>query len=98
MNTTICDAIRDGEIVEFDYDGMVRIVEPFIYGLTNEGLQILKGYQIGGYNRENDNSYSWVTFEVSQIGTIKFIGKKFTTRRDGYEEQSSTIKTVYCKF
>ncbi|WP_312652378.1 hypothetical protein [Proteiniclasticum sp.] len=98
MNTTICDAIRDGEIVEFDYDGMVRIVEPFIYGLTSGGVQVMKGYQIGGYNRENDNSYDWVTFEVNQIGTIKFIGKKFTTKRDGYMKQSEDIKTVYCKF
>lgn len=98
MNTTICDAIRDGEIVEFDYDGMVRIVEPFVYGLNTAGVQVLKGYQIGGYQKELDNSYSWVTFEVDQIGTIKFIGKKFTTRRDGYEKQSEDIGTLYCKF
>lgn len=98
LNTTLCDAIRDGEIVEFDYDNMVRIVEPFVYGLTSDGLEVLKGYQIGGYNRENDNSYDWVTFEVSQIGTIKFIGKKFTTKRDGLDEQSRDVKTLYCRF
>lgn len=98
MNTTLCDAIRDGEIIEFTYEGAIRIVEPFIYGTDQSGAQLLKGYQIGGFNKSDDNSYTWDTYKVDDIGTVKFIGKKFDDRRAGYDPEDPLFKSVFCKF
>ncbi len=98
MNTTICDAIRVGEIIEFTYEGAIRIVEPFIYGADEKGVSFLKGYQIGGFNRVNDNSYTWDTYKVDQMSTIKFIGKKFHDKRAGYDPHDSAFKSIYCNF
>lgn len=50
MNTAICDAIRDGEIIEFEYEGMVKIVEPFCYGVGIDDQELLRGYVIGGFS------------------------------------------------
>lgn len=97
MNTTICDAIRDGEIIEFEYDGMIRIIEPFIYGTDSKGIHLLKGFQIGGFNKKNDNSYIWDTYEVDLMGTVKFIGKKFTEKRAGYEPEDPVFSSIYCR-
>lgn len=98
MNTTICDAIRDGEIIEFDYEGAIRIVEPFIYGTDINGVGLLRGYQIGGFNKANDNSYTWDTFEVEKMSTVKFIGKKFDDKRAGYDPNDPSFKSIFCKF
>ncbi len=98
MNTTICDAIRDGEIIEFEYDGAIRIVEPFLYGNDAEGVAILRGYQIGGFNRLNDNSYTWDTYKVDEMSTVKFIGKKFDDKRAGYDPNDPAFTSIYCKF
>ena len=98
MNTTLCDAIRDGEIIEFEYDGMVRIVEPFLYGKNNHGKDCLKAYQIGGFNTSKDQSYVWDTYEVEEMGTVKFIGKKFEDLRAGYNPDDPEFDTLYCKF
>ncbi len=98
MNTTICDAIRDGEIIEFEYEGMVRIVEPFLYGKTIHGKDCLNAYQIGGFNSTKDNSYIWDTYDVAKMGTVKFIGKKFENERAGYEPEDPDFKTIYCRF
>lgn len=98
MNTTLCDAIRDGEIIEFDYEGMIRIVEPFLYGKTKEGKDCLKAYQTGGFNTTQDNSYIWDTYEVEKMGSVKFIGKKFVDLRAGYDPDDPDFDTLYCKF
>jgi hypothetical protein len=98
LNTTICDAIRDGEIIEFNYEGAIRIVEPFIYGADENGVTLLKGYQIGGFNRVNDNSYTWDTYNVEQMSTIKFIGKKFKDKRAGYDPHDPVFKNIYCNY
>lgn len=98
MNTTICDAIRDGEIIEFEYEGMIRIVEPFVYGTDSTGAPILRGYQIGGFNTENDNSYTWDTYKVDLMGTVKFIGKKFEEHRAGFDSDDETFTSIFCRF
>jgi hypothetical protein len=98
LNTAICDAIRDGEIIEFEYQGMVKIVEPFRYGVGFDGQEVLRGYVIGGFSDVLNQEYSWKLFEVSHMGTIQFIGKKFTSIRDGYDKEDKDIKTIYCSF
>ncbi len=98
MNTTLCDAIRDGEIIEFEYEGMVRIVEPFLYGKTKHGKECLNAYQTGGFNTSNDPSYTWDSYDVAKMGTVKFIGMKFENERAGYEPDDPDFKTIYCKF
>lgn len=98
MNTAICDAIRDGEIIEFEYEGMAKIVEPFCYGVGADGQELLRGFVIGGFSEVLNQEYSWKLFEVSHMGTMQYIGKKFKTIRDGYEKEDKDIKTVYCSF
>lgn len=98
MNTTLCDAIRDGEIIEFDYEGMVRIVEPFIYGKNSQGVDCLKAFQMGGFNTTKDSSYVWDTYEVEKMGSVKFVGKKFEDLRAGYNPEDPEFDSVYCKF
>jgi len=98
LNTAICDAIRDGEIIEFEYDGMVKIVEPFRYGTGSDGQELLRGYVIGGFSEVLGQEYSWKLFNVSHMGTIQYIGKKFSTERNGYDKEDKDIKTIYCSF
>lgn len=98
MNTAICDAIRDGEIIEFEYDGMVKIVEPFCYGVGFDGQELLRGYVIGGFSDILGQEYSWKLFTISHMGTIQYIGKKFSTIRNGYEKEDKDINTIYCSF
>lgn len=98
MNTTICDAIRDGEIIEFKYGGLVKIVEPFSYGKGPAGDELLRGYVIGGFSKGLQENYAWEVFRVSEMGTVKFIGKKFKTLRAGYDQEGNSIETTYCQF
>jgi len=47
----ICDAIRHRALLEFDYDGLHRIVQPYCHGTTGTGRESLRAIQIGGESR-----------------------------------------------
>ncbi len=61
MNSLICNAIANKNIIEFYYKGGIRLVEPHCYGIQkNSGNDVLCGtklvatvclgvYQIGGF-------------------------------------------------
>ena len=87
MNTTLCEAIDQGELIEFEYEGLVRIVEPYIYGVGENGEILLKAFQTGGFNKKNDNSYTWDVYQVEKMGTVQFVGKGFNHERAGYEKK-----------
>lgn len=97
MNPTLCEAIDQGELIEFEYEGLVRIVEPYIYGIGEGGEALLKGFQTGGFNKKNDNSYTWDVYRVEQIGSVQFVGKGFSHERAGYEKNDPMFTTIYCQ-
>lgn len=97
MNTTLCEAINQGELIEFEYEGLVRIVEPYIYGSNENGEPLLKGFQTGGFNKKNDNSYTWDVYQVEKMGSVQFVGKGFSHERAGYEKNDPLFTTIYCQ-
>lgn len=97
MNTTLCEAIDQGELIEFEYEGMIRIVEPYIYGVSDEGKSLLKGFQTGGFNKKNDNSYTWDVYVVESMGSVQFVGKTFSHERAGYKKNDPLFATIYCQ-
>lgn len=50
MNKKICLAIESRNIVVFNYNSGSRKLEPYCYGLSKKGKELLKAYQISGYS------------------------------------------------
>lgn len=46
----LCAAIRDLELIEFEYDGLRRVVAPYCHGFTTKG-EVLRAIQVGGESR-----------------------------------------------
>lgn len=51
MVSVLEDAIRSRRVVTFHYDGLPRIVEPFLLGTTTAGRSALRAYQTAGGSR-----------------------------------------------
>jgi hypothetical protein len=50
MNQEIIEAIENKNLVEFNYDGELRVIEPHCYGLSKKGIEVLRAYQVDGYS------------------------------------------------
>ena len=72
MNATLCDAIRDRKIVKFhyDYDRGMRTVEPFCYGVSTSGNDVLRGYQTGA---ELTRPVPWLRVFVEGVVIVNIV-------------------------
>lgn len=65
MLETINFAIANRCVVEINYDGALRMVEPHALGRTAKGDIILRGFQTGG---ESDTlNFGWKLFKLEKI-------------------------------
>lgn len=76
---TIEQAIQAKAIIEFDYNGHHRIVEPHVLGISKGDLQIL-GYQIGGTSKSGSVP-EWRRFDLSGMTRLAITDRKFAGRR-----------------
>lgn len=95
MRSTICLAITERKVIQFDYHGGPRKVEPFCYGLNKTGNEVLRGYQIGGHS-ERGESVGWRLFRASDISGITVTPKHYTGWREGYTPNDSAMTTIHC--
>jgi len=72
-------AIRDKKVLEFNYSGHNRIVEPHVLGISNGKLQLL-GYQIGG-SSSSGGIPEWRRFDLNNISNLVVLDQRFSGRR-----------------
>lgn len=95
MNKAICDAISKRAVIQFHYDGGMRIVEPHCHGVSSAGNELLRGYQTGGYS-ESGKPVEWKLFTVSKISSISQTGDMFSQNRPFYNSSDKAMQTICC--
>ncbi len=95
MNALICDAIAKRAIIQFDYDGGMRTVEPHCHGISTAGNEVLRGYQTGGYS-ESGRPVEWKLFDVSKISSLSITEKIFAQDRPFYNPNDKAMKIIHC--
>jgi hypothetical protein len=79
----LTDAVHDRAVLEFEYNGHHRVVQPSAHGLNLKGNESLRGYQIGGSSRSG-RMPPWRMFKVAQIQGLILTGDTFTDEPEGY--------------
>ena len=95
MNATICAAIRSRSVIQFHYDGGVRIAEPYCHGTSRAGHEVVRAYQTGGYSSSGD-PVAWKLFEVSKMQALTVTTSSFTANRAGYNPNDAHMSSVHC--
>jgi hypothetical protein len=96
MNRQIYRAINSKFILRFWYNGGTRTVEPFCYGVDAEGKEVLRGYQIRGYN-EFGRSQEWRLFKVEKVMSLEVTNRHFTGERPRYSPEDPDMETIFCR-
>ncbi|BDX37996.1 hypothetical protein CYCD_13510 [Tenuifilaceae bacterium CYCD] len=96
METKICEAIRERLLIEFIYDGQIRIVEPYILGVHKDtSSKVLLAYQVGGHI-ENENAPLWKLYKVEKMGKMKLTEDTFSKLRKGYKVDDKRFARILC--
>ena len=96
MNTKICNAISDKQLLEFYYDGHFRKVEPHTFGISKRGNDLLAAYQVSGGSKEG-RVPDWKQFNLNKIEGLKVLEETFTSPRTGYVKGDSRMIKIYCE-
>jgi predicted DNA-binding transcriptional regulator YafY len=96
MNIVLCDAIREHRLVRFVYAGYERIVEPYTYGTTRSGRELLMGWLARGWSR-SEPTPGWRTFHVDEMRDIAAMAEPFAGTRAGYRGGGRRFEQVYCE-
>jgi hypothetical protein len=96
MNPIICDAIHGHCILEFDYDGKHRVVEPYCHGISRKGEELLRAIQIGGESSSRGFGFGklWNTHKMTNV---KKIEKTFAARDPDYNPDDSAMASIHCR-
>ncbi|MCK4764503.1 MAG: hypothetical protein KAW12_20050 [Candidatus Aminicenantes bacterium] len=54
MSSKIQRAIREKKVIRFYYESGNRTVEPFCFGVSSAGNNLLRGFQIDGFSKSGD--------------------------------------------
>jgi hypothetical protein len=88
---TIREAIARGECLRFQYDGIIRTVEPFILGYDAKGDLALSGWQVVG------TGVGWRLFHVSKASGLSISPKSYIGARPGYNPDDPAFQRILCR-
>lgn len=97
MNNKICEAISNKQLIQFYYEGGIRVVEPHCYGIHKDtGKEVLCGFQTEGYSRSGGLP-NWRFFIVDKISKLVVKNDHFTKPRPLYNPNGDKrMSTIFC--
>ena len=93
----ICSAIRSWRLIEFNYHGGSRTVEPFCLGtlLSRDDKVSLLCYRTGG-SGDSHGDFGWKLYRLSEMKHIRVLDEQFSGVREDYDSRKAGMVTVYC--
>lgn len=95
MDTLIINAIKNQNVIEFYYEGELRIVEPHCYGETTAGNEGLRAFQVGGYS--SSGKLGWKMYDIGKADDITNTGDSFDGPRPGYSRGDKGMSRIYAE-
>lgn len=97
MDSLICTAIGNKQIITFEYEQELRIVEPYRVGISTKQNKVLRAFQLKNSNKPNEKP-DWRLFDLSRIRRIQLLPDYYTNLRTGYGfEDKQMIRPYICE-
>jgi predicted DNA-binding transcriptional regulator YafY len=94
MENIIKKAIQNKHLLEFMYKDELRVVEPYTFGVSKKGNDILSAYQIDG-SSSSSSDLGWRLFTLDKIDDIKLSDNCFDVVRSEYNPDDSRMSQIY---
>ncbi len=94
MHDVICAAIRDRVLLEFDYDGLHRVVAPYCHGLTKSG-EALRAIQVHGDSHSRGLGFGKL-WTVEKMLNLRRTTVSFLPTDPHYNPNDTAMTTIHC--
>ena len=86
-------AIRNLNVIAFQYEGFSRTVEPHTYGIDGKGHYAVRGYQVAGGSQSGEY-VGWKLFHVNEMHGLSVLPAKFAGPRQGYKRGDKAFRSI----
>jgi hypothetical protein len=83
LHAMLRTAIVNRLLVMFEYNDLIRVVEPHRFGVNSAGNSMLSGWLRAGYSR-SDPSGGWRNYLLDDIRSLQVLDAPFAGARPGY--------------
>ncbi|HKQ71931.1 MAG TPA: hypothetical protein VJT73_21450 [Polyangiaceae bacterium] len=95
MRSPICVAIRSRVLLEFEYDGLRRVVAPYCHGRTRSG-EALRGVQVRGESRSKGLGFGKL-WTVARMRHVHLLQEAFEPSDPDYNPHDSAMLDIHCR-
>jgi hypothetical protein len=92
----ICVAIRSRMLLEFDYDGLHRVVAPYCHGFGSRDAEVLRAVQVRGASRSGGLGFGKL-WTVARMRDVRTSGETFLPADPNYNPNDSAIPRIHCR-
>jgi hypothetical protein len=97
MKMNIVQAVTGHNILKFQYDGLLRTVEPHTDGIyKSTGNEVLSAYQIGGFSNSGELP-GWRLYYINELISVSVCSEKFQVTRSGYNPNDSRMSQIFAR-
>jgi predicted DNA-binding transcriptional regulator YafY len=96
VENIIKEAIENKKVIEFIYKNDIRVVEPFVLGVSSTGKVSVRAYQVGG-NSTDSNTIGWKMFTLDKMSNLQVKSDDFTGLREHYNSNDSALNPIYAR-
>ena len=93
IKKVICSAIQSRKMIQFNYEDSTRVAEPYCYGESKMGNEVLRAFQVKGGSKSG-NPVGWKLFNASKMKNVGFTDEYFAIGHHYGKEP--VIKNLYC--
>jgi hypothetical protein len=95
MDLRICDAIEKRRLLMFAYGGLVRTVEPHLYGQSTAGHEALSAWMRAGWSR-TDPEGGWRMFRLDGVTDLQVLPEEFPDSRPDFNPGDPHFTEIFC--
>ena len=96
LQLTICEAIRGQRILEFDYGGYHRVVQPYCHGFTRNGAETLRAVQVNGDSRSGGHGFGKL-WTVAKMQNLRVAAQTFQADDRDYNPNDTALLEIHCR-
>ena len=95
LNPAICKAIKKKAVIQFEYRGIGRTVEPQCHGISSAGNEVIRAVQTNPRS-QSGKSIEGKLFEISKMSGLKETGGNFVNPGPHYNPDDKGMIYVHC--
>jgi len=93
---TACEAISQGKRLEVRYDGYSRVVEVHACGVTKDGNEVMRVWQVRGGSVHGE-PIGWKLLRLDETVGYGLTEEPSAAPRPGYRRGDKAMRQIYCE-